>query len=102
MKRFLGKCIEYAFVGVLFVGFYFGISFLTETYGGSNNQILILFGMAFIAFPLSLFGGYVLARPIQHRLHGKPRGSKRHELRGNEKPHGVTEDRNSPYGGNGG
>ncbi|MDX5322089.1 MAG: hypothetical protein LPJ96_00610 [Exiguobacterium sp.] len=99
MKRFLGKCIEYAFVGVLFVGFYFGISFLTETFGGANNQILILFGMAFIAFPLSLLGGYMLARPIQHRLHGKPQSGKGHALRGNEKPHGVTEDRSQFYNG---
>lgn len=102
MKRFLGKCIEYACVVVLFVGFYFGISFLIDTFELGNKQALVFLGMAFIAFPLSLLGGYMLARPIQHRLHGKPGGSKRHELRGNEKPHGVTEDRNSPYGGNGG
>ncbi|KDN58024.1 hypothetical protein [Exiguobacterium sp. AB2] len=99
MKRFLGKCIEYAFVGVLFVGFYFGISFLIETFELANKGALVFLGMAFIAFPLSLLGGYMLARPIQHRLHGKPQSGKGHALRGNEKPHGVTEDRSQFYNG---
>jgi len=42
-----------------------------------------------------------LARPIQHRLNGKDSTYAGHTLRGNEKPHGVTEDRNHPFGGGG-
>lgn len=97
MKRFLGKCIEYAFVALVFVGLFLGLRYGVSQYVGSADELryygLVFLGTAFLVFPASLFGGYFLARPIQHRLHGKEQGPTSHTLRGDEKPHGVTETR---------
>lgn len=105
MKRFLGKCIEYAFVALVFIGLFLGLRYGVSQYVGSADELryygLVFLGTAFLVFPASLFGGYFLARPIQHRLNGKESTYAGHTLRGNEKPHGVTEDRNHPFGGGG-
>lgn len=96
MKRFLGKCIEYAFVALLFVGLFFGLRYGVHHFVGTDEMrayAYLFLGTAFIIFPVSLFGGYFLARPIQHRLHGKEQETTNHTLRGDEKPHGVTETR---------
>lgn len=105
MKQFLGKCIEYAFVALvfsgLFLGLRYGIDQFVPTAEETRSYGYLFLGTAFIVFPASLFGGYFLARPIQRRLNGKAMVSSNHTLRGNEKPHGVTEDRNGPHTGGG-
>ena len=96
VKRFLGKCIEYTFVALVFIGLFYTLRFIVD--GMDAADLLTLVGSLFLVFPLSLFGGYFLARPIQRRLEGKGTATSHgRELRGNEKPHGVTEDRNSPF-----
>ncbi|TCI21359.1 hypothetical protein [Exiguobacterium sp. SL-9] len=104
MKRFLGKCIEYAFVALLFVGLFFGLRYGVNYFVGTDEMrayAYLFLGTAFIVFPASLFGGYFLARPIQHRLHGKEQGTMSYTLRGHEKPHGVTETRDHGNEGSG-
>ncbi|WP_114165349.1 hypothetical protein [Exiguobacterium sp. TNDT2] len=102
MKRFLGKCIEYAFVALLFAGLFFGLRSGVNYFVGTDEMhayAYLFLGTAFIIFPVSLFGGYFLARPIQRRLSGREEVSSNHTLRGYEKPHGVTETRD--YGNEG-
>lgn len=98
MKQFIGKCIEYTFVVLVFVGLFFGLRYTVHRFVTTEeleSYFYIFLGTAFLVFPASLFGGYFLARPIQRRLNGKVTDHSTHVLRGNEKPHGVTEDRNS-------
>ncbi|KGI86678.1 MULTISPECIES: hypothetical protein [Exiguobacterium] len=101
MKQFLGKCIEYAFVAVVFVGLFFGLRYGVSHFvlTAEESYFYVFLGTAFIVFPASLFGGYWLARPIQRRLSGRETVSSNHTLRGYEKPHGVTETRD--YGNEG-
>lgn len=105
MKRFFGKCTEYVFVALVFF-----LLFLTLRYGihqfvPSSEEMqrytYLVLGTAFIVFPASMFGGYFLARPLQRRLNGKNPDRSNHVLCANEKPHGVTEDRNYPHMGGG-
>ena len=93
MKRFLGKCVEYFFAALIFIGLFV---FLRMIVGNmEEGYLMTLLGAFFLVLPLSLFGGYFLARPLQRRLEGKgTSSSKNHVLRGHEKPHGVTENRN--------
>ena len=105
MKHFFGKCIEYAFVALVFIGLFFGLRYGVHQFVPATEEIqrytYLVLGTAVLVFPASLFGGYFLARPIQHRLNGKETVSSNYTLRGNEKPHGVTEDRNGPNVGGG-
>lgn len=105
MKQFLGKCIEYAFVALVFIGLFFGLRYGISQFVPMAEEMryygYLFLGTAFIVFPASLFGGYFLARPIQRRLNGKQTFSSNHVLRGNEKPHGITENRNGSNTGGG-
>lgn len=103
MKQFLGKCIEYVFVAIVFIGLFFGLRYGVHQFIPTTEEIqrytYLVLGTAVLVFPASLFGGYFLARPIQRRLNGKETVGPNHTLRGNEKPHGVTEDRNGTHTG---
>ncbi len=39
MKRFLGKCIEYAFVALLFVGLFFGLRYGVNHFVGTERCV---------------------------------------------------------------
>ncbi|TCI48605.1 MULTISPECIES: hypothetical protein [unclassified Exiguobacterium] len=105
MKQFLGKCIEYSFVALVFIGLFFGLRYGVHQFVPATEEIqrytYLVLGTAVLVFPASLFGGYFLARPIQRRLNGTATVSSNHVLRGDEKPHGVTEDRNGTHTGGG-
>ena len=93
MKRFLGKCVEYALAALVFVGLFFVLRAIAGD--SDKGYMLTLLGTFFLVLPSSLLIGYFSARPLQRRLNGKgTEGSSEHTLRGTEKPHGVNEDRN--------
>ncbi|WP_215142860.1 hypothetical protein [Exiguobacterium qingdaonense] len=93
MKRFLGKCVEYALAALTFAGLFFVLRLIADD--TDKGYMLTLFGSFFLVLPSSLLIGYLLARPLQRRLEGKgTRASNDYTLRGTEKPHGVNEDRN--------
>ncbi|WP_214742293.1 MULTISPECIES: hypothetical protein [unclassified Exiguobacterium] len=93
MKRFLGKCVEYALAALVFVGLFFVLRMIAGD--TDKGYMLTLLGSFFLVLPISLLVGYFLARPLQRRLEGRgTSSSKEHTLQGTEKPHGVNEDRN--------
>lgn len=94
MKRFLGKCVEYSFAALVFIGLFLAL----RTIAGDTDKgyMITLLGTFFLVLPSSLLIGYFLTRPLQRRLNGKgTHASGDHTLHGTEKPHGVNEDRNS-------
>lgn len=98
LKRFVAKVIELALIAVGFIGLFWlgriGVDTWLTVDESTRSFALFLVGLA--SFAIAWIGGAVASIPIRRRLLGKQQGNtSTRSLRGNEKPHGVTEDRSS-------